>query len=186
MKCDRAKRRGAADTQAAILVAARKSFAERGFDRTTIRLVAAEAGCDPALVMRYFGSKRGLFFQAVEVELERMPDAQPGSPVDLVAAAENLLESWHRDRTFISVIRSAASNEDAADMMRDFFEQRVRKHQARVFGLPPDQAVCFGAMLLGIAFAREICRVPPIASMSSRALAELVGQLVTGGSRVPA
>ncbi|MFD9659211.1 helix-turn-helix domain-containing protein [Streptomyces mirabilis] len=32
-------------------------FAERGFDRTTIRDIGERAGVDPALIARYFGSK---------------------------------------------------------------------------------------------------------------------------------
>ncbi|MFF2330777.1 MULTISPECIES: TetR/AcrR family transcriptional regulator [unclassified Streptomyces] len=59
----RADRRRA--TEARILDSARELFAERGFDRTTIRAVAAAAGVDPALVMQYFGAKRELFTQAV-------------------------------------------------------------------------------------------------------------------------
>ncbi len=141
-------------------------------------MIAADAGCDPALVMRYFGSKRDLFIQAVQLPLENFPDAPAGTAGDLVGIAENLLEHWHNDRTFIGCLRSAASDDEAAELMREFFERRVREHQARVFGLPPDQAVCFGAMLMGIVFAREIAQIPPIASKSSRQLAELVGSLL--------
>jgi AcrR family transcriptional regulator len=61
----RAERRRA--TEARILDGARGLFAEHGFDRTTIRAVATSAGVDPALVMQYFGSKRGLFARALEV-----------------------------------------------------------------------------------------------------------------------
>ncbi|HEY3682089.1 MAG TPA: TetR family transcriptional regulator [Streptosporangiaceae bacterium] len=64
----RAERRQA--TEARILDAARRLFAEHGFDRTTIRAVATSAGVDPALVMQYFGSKRGLFARALEVVVE--------------------------------------------------------------------------------------------------------------------
>ncbi|MFC7639949.1 helix-turn-helix domain-containing protein [Streptosporangium lutulentum] len=49
-----------------ILEAARALFAERGFERTTIRAVAASAGVDPALVMQYFESKQELFSRAVQ------------------------------------------------------------------------------------------------------------------------
>ena len=48
-------------TEATILEAARELFAADGFERTTIRGVAARAGIDPALVMQHFGSKEGLF-----------------------------------------------------------------------------------------------------------------------------
>jgi AcrR family transcriptional regulator len=51
----------------AILTAARRRFTEEGYERTTIRTVAADAGIDPSMVMRYYGSKDGLFSAAVDV-----------------------------------------------------------------------------------------------------------------------
>ena len=51
-------------SEAAILKAAQELFAETGFERTTIRAVAARAGLDPALVMQHYGSKEGLFAAA--------------------------------------------------------------------------------------------------------------------------
>ncbi len=51
-------------TEASILDAARELFAADGFERTTIRGVAARAGIDPALVMQHFGSKERLFAES--------------------------------------------------------------------------------------------------------------------------
>ena len=48
-------------TRAAILKAAQELFAELGYARTTVRDIAARAAIDPAMVMRYFGSKDALF-----------------------------------------------------------------------------------------------------------------------------
>lgn len=54
----------------AILSAARARFTEQGYDRTTIRQVATDANIDPSMVMRYYGSKDGLFAAAVDVDLK--------------------------------------------------------------------------------------------------------------------
>ena len=178
-------RRSADDTRDEILRATRSLFADNGFDRTTIRMIAGQAGCDPALVIRYFGSKRDLFTAAVQSPFENFPDAVPGQKGDLVSVAENLLESWHTDRTFFGLLRAAASDDEAAGLMRDFFESRVRPHQSRVTGLPPDHAVMFGSMLVGIAFAREITKLSPIADMSSRELAQMLGALMCGARDDP-
>ena len=56
-------------TRRTILEAARATFATRGYEQTTIRAVAAQAGIDPSMVMRYFGSKAGLFTAASTMDL---------------------------------------------------------------------------------------------------------------------
>ena len=60
-------------TRRAILGAARATFAARGYEQTTIRAVAARAGVDASMVMRYFRSKAGLFTAAVTMDLQ-VPD----------------------------------------------------------------------------------------------------------------
>ena len=60
-------------TRAAILDAAQKLFAEHGHERTTVRDIAAKASVDPALVIRYFGSKDELFVRAAAFDL-KVPD----------------------------------------------------------------------------------------------------------------
>ncbi|MEU6586510.1 helix-turn-helix domain-containing protein [Nocardia sp. NPDC046763] len=54
-------------TRTAILEAARRRFAEDGFHKATIRAIAADAGIDPSMVMRYSGSKDGLFDAALDI-----------------------------------------------------------------------------------------------------------------------
>jgi AcrR family transcriptional regulator len=51
------RRRSAPATRAAILEAARNRFGTHGFDRVRLRDVAADVGVDPAMVIRYFGTK---------------------------------------------------------------------------------------------------------------------------------
>ena len=57
---------GSPDARRAVLDAARELFAELGFERTTMRAVAARAGVDPALIYHYFGDKDGLLFAALQ------------------------------------------------------------------------------------------------------------------------
>ncbi|GIE85139.1 TetR family transcriptional regulator [Actinoplanes regularis] len=51
----------------AIRLAAGELFVRDGYGATTVRAIAAAAGCDPALVIRHFGSKEGLFLATVSV-----------------------------------------------------------------------------------------------------------------------
>lgn len=57
-----------ATIRAAILESARRLFVERGFDATGVRDIAAEAGVNPAIVIRHYGSKERLFLEAMESE----------------------------------------------------------------------------------------------------------------------
>ena len=69
------RRPGESGTRDAILEAARREFAQQGYDRTTIRNVARDAGVDPALVHYFFGTKTELFAAAMQL---------PVNPAELV------------------------------------------------------------------------------------------------------
>ncbi len=58
--------RNAAATRSAIVEAASRLFAKEGYEQVGVRDIAAEAGVDPALVNRYFGSKEGLLVAVLE------------------------------------------------------------------------------------------------------------------------
>ena len=60
------RRRNAAATTRELLEAAQLRFARDGFDRTSIRDIAADVGVDQSLVIRYFGSKERLFAAAMQ------------------------------------------------------------------------------------------------------------------------
>lgn len=62
--------RDASRTRSAILAAAQAAFATRGYGQVGLREIATEAGADPALVRRYFGSKERLFEAALDDALD--------------------------------------------------------------------------------------------------------------------
>lgn len=68
--CLMGRGRNAAATRQAILDAARQCFVHEGYDQVGVRDIAALAGIDPALVNRYFGSKEGLFAEAINVKFD--------------------------------------------------------------------------------------------------------------------
>jgi AcrR family transcriptional regulator len=65
-----------------ILTAARGLFADRGYARTPIRLIAQEAGVSPQTIYAHFGSKAGVLGGLVD-----LLDDEAGIP-DLVAEAQ--------------------------------------------------------------------------------------------------
>lgn len=123
-------------TEARILAAARQMFAELGYDRTTIRAVAAAAGVDAGLVMHYFGTKDALFSRAAE-----LPAAEPPA-VDLPTGtaeqmAEALLTSLANRLVgepvaSLAVLRSMLTNTDAADRYRAAAEPQLSQITAAI------------------------------------------------------
>ena len=78
--------RNAGQTRADILSAARRRFGADGYERTTLRAVAADVGVDAALVSRYFGSKPDLFAEATDftIQLPDISDAEPDDIADML------------------------------------------------------------------------------------------------------
>ena len=123
-------------TRAAILAAAREQFASGGYQAATIRSIAAAAGIDPAMVMRYFGNKEGLFAAAAEFDLQ-LPDLG-GVPRKAVGAAlvDHFLDRWEGDESLMALLRTAVTNEAAAERMRAIFATQLAPVIARLSGEP--------------------------------------------------
>lgn len=83
------RRRDAEATRKHLLTAARARFLTHGYDRTTLRDVAADAGVNMALIKRYFDSKEGLFKAALG-SVPRFPDGDGAAPDDRTTLAETL------------------------------------------------------------------------------------------------
>jgi AcrR family transcriptional regulator len=193
------RRPGVSGTREAILDAARRAFAEQGYQRATIRDVAKLAGVDPALVHHYFGTKQDLFVAAVRL---------PVNPVDQLTAVlaaepdqvgqrlvETFLSIWDHaagQSPLLALIRSAVADKDAAAMLREFITEEVLGPIARRLGSPDAQlrATLVGSQLIGLAMARYIIRVEPLASAPSAQVAAVVGPTVqrylTGEVAAPA
>jgi AcrR family transcriptional regulator len=181
------RRPGVSGTREAILDAARRAFAEQGYQQATIRGVADLAGVDPALVHHYFGTKQDLFVAAVEL---------PVNPVEQLMAVladepdrigqrivEVFLSIWDHaaDRSpLLALIRSAVGDERAAAMLREFITEEVLGQLARRLGSPDARlrATLVGSRLIGLAMARYIVRVEPLASAPAAELAAAVGPTV--------
>lgn len=62
------------DTRERILFAARKLFADRGFEATSVRDITAEAGCNVASVNYHFGGKDKLYLESFRSMLGALRD----------------------------------------------------------------------------------------------------------------
>ena len=147
-------------TRGAILHAARDRFAAQGYDRTTIRGVAADADIDPSMVMRYFGSKAQLFEAALSIDL-RLPDlaAVPHEELPRVLV-RHFVDRWEGDPTddaLLVLLRSAVTNEQAAARTHEIFASQVAPALSTALGpeLAGRRAGLVAAQLLGLALTRE-------------------------------
>ncbi|HKN53864.1 MAG TPA: TetR family transcriptional regulator, partial [Amycolatopsis sp.] len=126
------RRPGQTETREKILDAARHRFAELGYDGATIRAIAADAGVNAALLHHFFGSKQQLFVAAMNLPVnpaELVPRILEGPRDELGdRLIRTFLAIWAspEGRTpFLALIRSAATNEQVALMMRQFMERAV-------------------------------------------------------------
>jgi AcrR family transcriptional regulator len=172
-------------TRAAILEAARTLFAERGYEATTVREIALAAGADPALVIRYFGNKEELFVRATEFEL-RLPDVSAmkgGSEGEMLV--RHFFEVWEKGPSATSMailMRSAVTNEAAADKMRELFKQQVLPAVARSGpqATAPMRAGLIASQLLGLALCRYVLKIPGIATAPPEKLVAAIAPAIQG------
>ena len=142
-----------------------------GYDRTTIRAVAADAGIDPSMVMRYFVTKAQLFDAALDIDL-RLPDLAEVPldelPQKLVRLFLDRWESDPADDALLVLLRSAVTNEHAAERMRHVFAEQVAPALATALGhdLALRRAGLVAAQLLGLALTRYLLRLPAVAALS--------------------
>lgn len=173
------RRPGESGTREAIADAARRRFAEGGYDRATIRAIAADAGVDPALVLHFFRSKQELFasVMALPFEPENVMDeilAGPRSQIGLRLArfAVTTLERPDAQRVLTGILRAAASEPEAARLVRERLAERIIGAITEGLGVPDARvrASLVSSQTVGLVMARYIIRVEPLASMDPEAL----------------
>ncbi|GAB2841801.1 TetR/AcrR family transcriptional regulator [Actinocorallia aurea] len=167
----RAERRRA--TEARILDRARGLFAEHGYQRATVRAIAAAAGVDPSLVIQYFGSKRELFTRAVQA-----PPAAQGAG-DPEAVTEELLTSLGLKLGGLpegaaATLRSMLTDPGAADQARAALHRQIAGLAA---ALPRDddaelRAALLTMALVGITIGHRFLGLPVLREASEDRIAE--------------
>jgi AcrR family transcriptional regulator len=178
----RGRRPGGPDTRGEILAAARASFAERGFDRTTIRAVAGVAGVDPALVHHYFGSKEDLFLAALEIPVDPRTLIPEVFGPGLDGVGERLLRTflgvWDvpaNQQALVAFIRTAFVADETAELLRNGIARVVLGAvipQLKAAGVtdPEVRATLVASQLAGLIMARFVLRLEPLASLPAESV----------------
>ncbi|BCI51191.1 TetR family transcriptional regulator [Mycolicibacterium litorale] len=172
-------RRSSEHTKTRILAAARERFGTAGYDRATIRAIAADAGIDPSMVMRYFGSKEELFAAAAYFDLE-LPDLSAVARDDVgPRLVAHFVDRWERDEALVVLLRAAATNTVAAEKMAEIFTtQLLPTVTAAGADDPLRSAGLIATQMLGLALCRYVLALPPVTAMSCPEIEHWLGPTV--------
>lgn len=179
----RGRRPAGSGTREAIAAAARRLFAEQGYRRTSLRGVAAEAGVDPRLVLHFFGSKQALFVSVVDLPFEPadtfdrlLASGAPGVGRRLATFLVSILEDPDRNSVVTGMVRAAASEEDAVQMIREAVTERLLTPLAQRVGREDAQfrAGLVSSQIVGMVMARHVVGLDPLVRATGP---QLVGAL---------
>lgn len=128
-KGQNARKRDSAKTRQDIVYAAGRRFAEAGYSRVTLQEIAADVGITPALIVRYFGSKQGLFEEVSSEYAGYTPDLPvPDEEHSLAELLAQFLIDYWRDEdarwTVMAIVRSL-DVEGVPDLFRHEIRRRV-------------------------------------------------------------
>jgi len=156
-------------TRAAILAAARQRFSTDGYERATIRAIAADADIDPSMVMRYYGNKEKLFAAAAVFDL-RLPDLGDFPPSEWGARlAAHIVDRWDGDETLLAFLRVSVTNEAIAAQTREIFAGQlgaVVKAASGGDALAEQRAGLVSSQVLGFALTRYILKFPSVVELN--------------------
>ncbi|WP_410568833.1 TetR/AcrR family transcriptional regulator [Amycolatopsis sp. cmx-4-61] len=188
----RGRRPAGQDTRTALVEAARAVFAENGYDGATVRAIATRAGVDAAMVNHWFGSKEGLFAQAVlelpfdPMELQQAlrdgPDDELGERI-----VRTFITRWDSagGGQFVALIRSVTGHEQAGHVLRDFFRKFF---SAVITSIGSDRTalrmnLC-ATQMVGLGVVRYVAKFEPLATeeveVLVRAIAPNLQRYLTG------
>ncbi|MFE9950095.1 TetR family transcriptional regulator [Streptomyces sp. NPDC005531] len=166
-----------------ILEAARTEFAERGYDKTSIRGIAKRAAVDAALVHHYFGTKDEVFAAAIEVSFEPalvIPAVLAGGTDGLgERLARYFIGVWENPATrapLLAIMRSALTHEAAAKVLRSFVLRRLLERVAETLDVPDPtfRAELAASHMIGIAMLRYVIKAEPLASAEPEKIVAMV------------
>ncbi|WP_329406604.1 TetR family transcriptional regulator [Nocardia vinacea] len=193
------RRPGRSGAREEILAAARARFAEIGFDKTSIRAVAGDAGVDPALVHHYFGTKQQLFAAVIELPID--PEATlrriEAAPLDRLGETilGSVLAVWDSPAGpgVVAAVRSILAGGDTAlarTFVLDVVLERVRMRIAKPEDDGRARVALVGTQMIGVLVARKILEIEPVASMPGAelvaAVAPTLQRYLTGEIDTPA
>ncbi|MFI5520847.1 TetR/AcrR family transcriptional regulator [Streptomyces platensis] len=172
-----ASRRDAQGTRLRLLDAASELFAERGYERATVRDIASRAGANQALLFRYFGSKKALFGEVMARGGQEQLRSTPAERLFEVALRGMLAGGGGAgtDRSLEVCLRSIGGSDEIAEALRGLGEEYAdvlaTLSESETGSLRADLALSW---LLGIGLMRVVVAKEPLASADPDTVCALV------------
>lgn len=155
-----ARPRNASATRDAILQAAVKRFASESYDDVGMRDLARDVGVDPALIVRYFGSKEELFAEAVNCcDADEEIMSQPRETFGRRLAHEIVFDAASVESTqqMQILLRSVSSEKAKAIVQKAAVDQFVKPFEAWID--KPDAAIrvrLAAGLMMGMEMTKEL------------------------------
>jgi len=178
------RRPGTTSTREEILDAARRLFAERGYDGASMRAIASEAGVDASLVVHFFGNKASLLAEAIEwpfdPEVEMPKLLEDGRRKVGENLARLMLRTWEAEggrNPILTLMRAAATEPRAAELLSEFMSERL--YGPLMERLDVDdadlRAELVVSQLIGLGTARYVLRFEPLSTARPEQIVAWVG-----------
>ena len=180
----RGRRQGTTASRSQILGAARKLFAEQGFEGTSLRQIAREAGVDPAMIHHFFKSKDELFALSVEMPadpaqvLAGVDSHDPGQRAEAIVRAVLRLWESPAQHSLVAFIRGTIGSKAKTAMLREMVSRTIL---SRIMAGVPGTADEIGmrsnlvaSQMVGLMLTRYVIRLEPLASATEDEVIRLV------------
>ena len=162
-----------------IIAAARSEFVTQGYDHTTLRSIARGAGCDPALITYYFGTKQKLFRACMDLPLDPASEIiallTPGPKEAARRLVDYILDLYEHkltSETLTALMRALTTDTSTSQRFRTYMRTDVLEQVSDYLAADPADARRLGellelllSMLYGVVTMRYIIALEPLASM---------------------
>jgi AcrR family transcriptional regulator len=184
----RGRRGGATASRDHILDAARRLFAEHGFDGTSLRQVARAAGVDPGMIHHFFSGKDELFALSVELPadpeqvLAGMAESDPDQRAELMV--RTVLRLWESPAQagLLAFVRGTIGSTARTSLLREAVARRVISRITASVPGPPQEVALRGSLvatqIVGLMMVRYVVRLEPLASAPAEDVVRLVAPTV--------
>lgn len=169
-------------TRRRILETARATFSEVGYERATIRGIAAAAAVDKSSIIKYFGTKQALFREAMHWDIPIAELTRDDASQTAQNYARAMLTAWAAEPNspMAVLLRTSMTSEDAATILRDHITNQAVDAVAATIRAPDARlrASVAGALLMGIASQRYILQMPDLAEADIEDILRLIAPLL--------